>query len=230
MKVEALVFDMDGLLLDSERVVQRSWNYAGEKLGYRRIGEHIYHTLGFNVVRREAYFKSVYGEDFPMDKFNELTREKYYGICDKEGIGVKEGARELLIYAKEHGYKVGLATSSREIHAKASLEKVGLWKYFDGGVFGDSVKHAKPDPEIYLKACEAICTEPVHSIALEDAPAGIRSASAVQDPGSSPESYPQPKPSGFLPDEEVRGLCRYVYPTLLDVIKMLDRENAEAGR
>ena len=52
MKVEALVFDMDGLLLDSERVVQRSWNYAGEKLGYGRIGEHIYHTLGFNVVRR----------------------------------------------------------------------------------------------------------------------------------------------------------------------------------
>lgn len=114
MKVEALVFDMDGLLLDSERVVQKSWNYAGEKLGYGRIGEHIYHTLGFNVVRREAYFKSVYGEDFPMDKFNELTREKYYGICDKEGIGVKEGARELLIYAKEHGYKVGLATSSRD--------------------------------------------------------------------------------------------------------------------
>ena len=90
MKVEALVFDMDGLLLDSERVVQRSWNYAGEKLGYGRIGEHIYHTLGFNVVRREQYFKSVYGEDLPMDKFNELTREKYYGICDKEGIGVKE--------------------------------------------------------------------------------------------------------------------------------------------
>lgn len=77
----------------------------------------------------------------------------------KKGIGVKEGARELLIYAKEHGYKVGLATSSREIHAKASLEKVGLWKYFDGGVFGDSVKHAKPDPEIYLKACEAIGTD-----------------------------------------------------------------------
>ena len=223
MKVEALVFDMDGLLLDSERVVQRSWNYAGEKLGYGRIGEHIYHTLGFNVVRREAYFKSVYGEDFPMDKFNELTREKYYGICDKEGIGVKEGARELLIYAKEHGYKVGLATSSREIHAKASLEKVGLWKYFDGGVFGDSVKHAKPDPEIYLKACEAIGTEPVHSIALEDAPAGIRSA-------SSAGMIPVMIPDLAQPDEEVRGLCRYVYPTLLDVIKMLDRENAEAGR
>ena len=87
MKVEALVFDMDGLLLDSERVVQRSWNYAGEKLGYGRIGEHIYHTLGFNVVRREAYLKVYMAKIFPMDKFNELTREKYYGICDKEGIG-----------------------------------------------------------------------------------------------------------------------------------------------
>ena len=143
-----------------------------------------------------------------MDKFNELTREKYYGICDKEGIGVKEGARELLIYAKEHGYKVGLATSSREIHAKASLEKVGLWKYFDGGVFGDSVKHAKPDPEIYLKACEAIGIEPVHSIALEDAPAGIRSASAA---GMIPVMIPDLA----QPDEEVKGLCRYVYPLSL---------------
>ena len=209
MKVEALVFDMDGLLLDSERVVQRSWNYAGEKLRYGRIGEHIYHTLGFNVVRREAYFKSVYGEDFPMDKFNELTREKYYGICDKEGIGVKEGARELLIYAKEHGYKVGLATSSREIHAKASLEKVGLWKYFDGGVFGDSVKHAKPDPEIYLKACE-----PVHSIALEDAPAGIRSASAA---GMIPVMIPDLLP----PTPEIESLTAKIFPSMTEFQQFL---------
>lgn len=208
--------------IDSERVVQRSWNYAGEKLGYGRIGEHIYHTLGFNVVRREAYFKSVYGEDFPMDKFNELTREKYYGICDKEGIGVKEGARELLIYAKEHGYKVGLATSSREIHAKASLEKVGLRKYFEGGVFGDR-ETCKAGSGNLHQSVRAIGTEPVHSIALEDAPAGIRSASAT---GMIPVMIPDLA----QPDEEVRGLCRYVYPTLLDVIKMLDRENAEAGR
>ena len=80
MKVEALVFDMDGLLLDSERVVQKSWNYAGEKLGYGRIGEHIYHTLGFNVVRREAYFKSVYGEDFPMDKFNKREQGNFLSM------------------------------------------------------------------------------------------------------------------------------------------------------
>ena len=68
-----------------------------------------------------------------------------------------------------------------------------------------------------------IGTEPVHSIALEDAPAGIRSASAA---GMIPVMIPDLA----QPDEEVRGLCRYVYPTLLDVIKMLDRENAEAGR
>lgn len=214
MEIEALVFDMDGLLLDSERVVQRSWNYAGEKLGYGQIGEHIYHTLGFNVVRREQYFKSVYGEDFPMDEFNHLTREKYYAICEEEGIGVKEGAGELLAYAKQKGYKIGLATSSREVHARASLEKVGLWKYFDGGVFGDSVTHAKPDPEIYLKACEQIGVDPKKSIALEDAPAGIRSAAAA---GMIPVMIPDLA----QPDEEIKSLCHSICSTLLDVIEML---------
>ena len=91
----------------------------------------------------------------------------------------------------------------------------GFWR------FGETCKAESGN--LPLKACEAIGIEPVHSIALEDAPAGIRSASAA---GMIPVMIPDL----VQPDEEVRGLCRYVYPTLLDVIKMLDRENAEAGR
>ncbi len=84
-KIRALVFDMDGLLFDSERVVQKSWYIAGERLGYPGIGDHIYHTLGFNVVRRSEYFRSVFGEEFPGEQFNQMTREIFHRLKEEKG-------------------------------------------------------------------------------------------------------------------------------------------------
>lgn len=217
-RIEALVFDMDGLIFDSERVVQRSWNHAGEVLGYGKIGEHIYHTLGFNVVRRETYFKSVFGNDFPMEEFNQITRKKFYDIVEQEGLPVKEGVRELLEYAVKHQMKVALATSSRREYSTKILTDAGLIDYFDGCVFGDMVKHAKPDPEIYLKACESIHMNPEVCMALEDAPAGIRSSSAA---GMLPVMIPDL----VEPDEEIQKLYYRRFDSLLEVISLLENEN-----
>ncbi|MDD2978520.1 MAG: HAD family phosphatase [Hespellia sp.] len=213
--IEAMVFDMDGLLFDTERIVQRSWNRAGEVLGYGPMGEQIYHTLGFNVVRREQYFKKLYGQDFPMEKFSPLTRKFFYEIADAEGISMKPGVRELLIYAKAHGIKTALATSSREAHARSLLEEQGIWKYFDGAVYGDMVEHAKPNPEIYQKACAMIGVNPSKSIALEDAPAGIRAAHAA---GMLPVMIPDL----VQPDSEIRTLCWKQFGSLMDVLGILE--------
>lgn len=177
--LQGLVFDMDGLLLDSEKVVRRAWDYAGKKLGYRNFGDHIYNTVGFNLKRRTEYFRACLGEDFPIDIFTGLTRERYYQIAQSEGIEVKPGAEELLVWAREKGLHLGLATSSRQIHAQESLRKAGLYDYFDGAVFGDSVKEGKPHPEIYWKACGAIGVCPSCAVALEDAPSGVLSAAAA---------------------------------------------------
>lgn len=215
-KIEAIVFDMDGLIFDSERLVQRTWNYAGEQLGYGRIGEHIYHTLGFNVNRRREYFESVFGKDFPMDSFNELTRRRFYEIVDAEGIAMKAGVKELLEYAKEKGLALGVATSSRREYSVRLLEDAGIMKYFDGCVFGDMVTHAKPDPEIYLKACEAVGAKPSRSMALEDAPAGIRASHAA---GMIPVMIPDL----VEPDEEIAGLYYQRVDSLLDVIELLEK-------
>lgn len=212
--VEAVVFDMDGLIFDSERVVQRSWNDAGEILGYGRIGEHIYNTLGFNVKRREQYFKSVYGADFKMEEFNQITRERFHEIVGQEGLGVKPGVRELLEYLKSRGIKTAVATSSRKEYSTRILTEAGLMRYFDGAVFGDMVENAKPDPEIYLKACDAIGAKPENSVALEDAPAGIRAAHAA---GMTPLMIPDL----VEPDEEIKKLYFRKFNSLLEVLEFL---------
>lgn len=220
-KIQALVFDMDGLLFDSERIVQRSWQLAGKKLGYPHMGEHIYHTLGMNLNGRNAYFRKTEGEDFPCEAFASEARRQFFRIVSEEGLPVKAGARELLDYASEKGYRIGIATSSRREYARNNLDGAGILSYFDAGVFGDMVERAKPDPEIYLRACAALEMDPGHCMALEDAPAGIRSAyGAGLLPVAVPDLVRMP--------EELHPMIYRICDTLLDVIPIL--EGLEDGR
>lgn len=177
--IKALLFDMDGLLLDSERVVQESWNVAGEALGYGKVGEHIYNTLGMNASGRKEYFNNVFGTGFPYEEFQKLSRKAFFNVADQEGIPLKPGAKELIFYAKQMGYKVGLVTSSRKEYAMDVLKKAGIFSCFDGCIFGDMVSKSKPDPEIYEKGCKMLGEEPEWCIAFEDAPAGVIAASAA---------------------------------------------------
>lgn len=174
--IKGVVFDMDGLLLDTEKIVQRTWSDVGAKFGYPDMGEQIYHTLGFNRERRKAYFESVYGSEWPDAEVVAACGVRFTEIVQTEGIPVKKGAKELLQFLKDRGIKIGLATSTSEVHAREELEGTGLWDYFDGRIFGDMITKSKPAPEIYQKACKAIGVDPCEAIALEDAPSGIRSA------------------------------------------------------
>lgn len=215
-KIKALIFDMDGLLFDSEKVVQKSWYLAGEKIGYPDVGNHIYHTLGFNVVKRSEYFRETFGEDFPVEAFNQATRKIFYQIKEKDGVPKKPGVTELLEYAREREYKLAVATSSRKEYAEELLKSEGIYDYFDGFVFGDMVTHAKPDPEIYLKACELVSAEPQKAVALEDSPNGIRSAYAAG-------MYPIMVPDLVQPNEEIQRLYYEKCNSLLEVPKILEK-------
>lgn len=212
--IYGLVFDMDGLIFNSERVVQRSWEWVGKELGYEHFGEHIYNTIGFNVKRREEYFRKNVCPDFPMDKFSVMTRERYHQIVEEEGLAKKTGVEELLKYAADEGYRIALATSSRRAHASELMEEHGLLKYFDGAVYGDMVTSGKPSPEIYMKACLEIGVSPANALALEDAPAGIRSAVAA---GMRAIMIPDL----VEPDEKILKMVWHRYDTLLDVLQLL---------
>lgn len=208
--LQAVIFDMDGLIFDSERIVQRSWSAASKELGLPDVGSHIYHTIGFNLKRRTKYFYQVFGQDFPMDQFNLLTRKKFQEIYESEGVDKKPGVEELLRYLKEQGIKTAVATSSHRGYSQELLGNAGLVKYFDGFMYGDMVENAKPDPEIYLKACAAIHVSPEYSLALEDSPAGIEAAYAA---GMIPVMIPDL----VTPTDEVRNLCHRIETSLYDV-------------
>lgn len=176
MDIKAVVFDLDGLMIDSERLVQKTWNIAGDAIGYGKLGEHIYHTLGFSVQKRKAYFQNVYGEDFPFDEFRAKTREAWNEAISKQHVPAKKGLYHLLDVLKQHHIKIGVATSSSKEYALGELKDKQIDTYFDAFVFGDMVKEAKPSPEIYLRSCELLQVKPSQALALEDSKHGIRAA------------------------------------------------------
>ncbi len=214
--IEAIVFDMDGLLFDSEQIVQRSWEEAGNQLGLEHMGETIYHTLGMNLAGRNHYFRNTIAKDFPCEEFAKQARIWFYKIVNEEGLPMKNGARELLEYGKANGYRMAIATSSRREYALKNLKAAKIYDFFDAGVFGDMVQHAKPDPEIYLKACDSIGAAPANCIALEDAPAGIRAAYAA---GMKPIMIPDL----VAPTPEIEALLYETCDTLLGVIGILEK-------
>ncbi len=174
--IKAVVFDMDGLMFDSERIVQKSWDIAGEQMGYGKLGGHIVNTLGFNRERREQYFKEACGADFPFERFQELYRKAFYEYVEHDGLPAKKGLHQLLQLLRRKQIPMAVATSSSREHAVGNLKKEGIEDYFAAVITGNMVSEAKPSPEIYEKACRALGVDPGEALALEDSYNGIRSA------------------------------------------------------
>ena len=174
--LQAVVFDMDGLMFDSERYIQTAWNQAGTMLGYGTLGDHIEKTLGFNGTKRREFFLDLCGQDFPYDEFLELYRSLYFDRVRKEGIPAKEGLHETLEVLKKLGIRMGVATSSSRENTLKNLEREQISGYFQTVITGDMIQHGKPEPDIYLEACRQLKAEPRYAIALEDAINGIKAA------------------------------------------------------
>ena len=179
IKIKGVVFDMDGLMFDSERIVQLSWDQAGELMGLGRLGHNIYHTLGFNREKRKEYFKEKYGEAFPFEKVQELYRQCFQEYVKENGLPVKEGLHEILDFLWREGIPMAVATSSGQEHAEVNLKREGIFQYFQAVISGNMVSKGKPWPEIYEKACRALNLLPEQVLALEDSYSGLRAAHAA---------------------------------------------------
>lgn len=191
-KISGAVFDMDGLLLDTERVVNKAWDQAAELVGFDDVEHAKISCLGCNETSTRAFFLRNYGENFDYQTFRELTRKLAHEVLDVE-VPVKEGAAEILAFLKSQGVKLAVASSTREVTVRDQLDRAGLLQYFDALITGDMVTNGKPHPEIFLKAADALGLPPQECIAFEDSKNGIRSAYRA---GMYPIQIPDLVPAG----------------------------------
>ncbi|CDM69706.1 putative hydrolase [Clostridium bornimense] len=176
MNVELVIFDMDGLMFDTERVAKRAWKAAGDKFGYKLEGELFDSFLGRNIVSVKNIIVDTYGESCPIDDIIKEVKYIENKIVDDEGLVVKDGLYDLLNYLKKLNIKIAVATSSRRERAKKLLTLAKIENEFDYIICGDEVTKSKPDPEIFLKVAEKLNCSPENCIVMEDSRQGIQAA------------------------------------------------------
>lgn len=217
MQYKAVVFDMDGVIFDSEAIIIENWKVLGEKYNIPHVEETLYKCLGVNAVETKEIFLREYGQDFPYDAICIEGSKMFHELADGGLLPMKPGVVELLTYLRDTGYKIGLASSTREAVVKQELRDAGILPFFHEVVCGDMVKKSKPDPQIYELACERLGVATKEAIAIEDSFNGIRSAFAA---GMAPVMVPDL----VHPDEEMKGKAVAILDSLLAVKQWLEEQ------
>ena len=210
---KAAIFDMDGLILDSERTVLKCWEIIGEKYGFADIVTYGISVIGKNKKATVEEFERVYGE--PGDRYERELREIYNGLAEQGKVPLKPHTIELLSAMKNAGMKIAIASSSTREEVTSQMATLGALPYFDTCVCGDQVTKSKPDPEIFLLACDALGVKPEEGVGLEDSFNGVRACKASG-------LYTVMVPDIIQPDDEMKGLADIILPSLKDVQDFLN--------
>lgn len=174
--MKTVIFDMDGLMFDTESIFIKAWDYAGEKTGIGKAGYMVMKTLGMSIAMSRGIWVSEFGEKYNEQELRKHTKDFLTEYYETNKVPVKKGLYVLLEYLKDKSYKLAVASSSPRWEVENHLKDAGVLEYFDVLVSGDMVNKSKPEPEIYLKACELLEEEPEKCFALEDSKNGLLSA------------------------------------------------------
>jgi len=211
--VEAVIFDMDGLLLDSERLYRKAILESAAHMGFE-FPDDFYATLvGIPGKECEILIQNWFGAEFPMAAFRQRCRSRL-DLLFEPGIPLKAGASELLAHLDQRGLLKAVATSTGRRTAESHLQRAGVLHRFDALITRDETDHSKPHPDPYLKAAAKLGIAPNRCLTLEDSYNGVRSAHAA---GTM---------TVMVPDllsctDELRGLCVAVVKDLHEVRDIL---------
>ena len=211
-----VIFDMDGVLLDSERVYREGWLHAARlfSLSEEKMREAVILATGVTDEAERAVMTEAFGHvpGYDPDLAYRACRSYFYGVVDRGEMPVKEGAGELLAALKEKGIPTGLASSSPMPLLEKEMKSAGLYDFFDAIISGDMVKKSKPDPEIFLRCARALGGgKDPDTYVIEDSYNGIRAAAAAGMKGIMvPDQLP--------PTGEMEKLSLRIDPSLKAVL------------
>ena len=213
--IQAVIFDMDGLMFDTEKLLTRFWREAAKEFGFDMTMEHVLSIRSCAAPIAAPRLQGIFGSQFDYQKVRHRRIELMNAFIEENGIEIKKGLVELLDYLKANGYKIAVATATDKARAYMYMEKAGVDGYFDHFVCNAMVEHGKPAPDIYIRACEVLGLPSKECIALEDSPNGIRSA---YDAGCLPVMVPDLS----QPDEETAKLLYAKIDSLDLLIPLLE--------
>ncbi len=204
---KAVIFDMDGVIFDSERAVYNGWVELSRKYGFADLDEVYIKTIGLNYEATRELYLAHYGADFPYDRYRQEHRVEYRRRYGGGRLPLKPGIRELLDWLKGDGYATAVASSTRSGTVTEQIGDAGLGPLFDAVIGGEMVKESKPAPDIFLAAAARLGAAAEDTYVIEDSYNGIRAAHAG---GFIPIMVPDMLP----PDDEMREKARYIFPDL----------------
>ncbi len=216
--IKAVIFDMDGLMFDSERLTYQC-NVEILKEKNLTMSEDFYKTLlGKTIIMATQLMHEEYGEDFPVKEHIQKVHQLLHKKMHEDGVPKKEGLVELLKYLKENDYLTIVATSSDRHRVDDILNVADVAQYYHDSICGNEVTKGKPDPEIFLKACQKLGVEPHEALVLEDSEAGIQAAYNASIPVIC-------IPDMKYPEEKIENLTERIFQSLYEVIDYLEEKN-----
>lgn len=213
--IRGVLFDMDGLMFDTERLAVDGWMEAARQLEIPLSREQTMSLRGLLPEVSRKRFAEWFKDADVYDKGRDIRKAYVEEQIEKYGIPVKKGLYELLEYLRDHGYHIAVATSTSRESAKHHWERAGVEQYFEASVCGSEVKAGKPAPDVFLTAAARIGCEPGECLVLEDSPNGVRAGRAAGCVVAMVPDLDQP-------DDECRALCDYVLEDLGKVIPVLE--------
>ena len=209
MDLSAVIFDLDGTLIDSEPVFRVVAKRAALEFDRDFTDELYLALIGLPGPEVETGIFDAFGPDFPMEPFKHRFEYHWHEHVNTDGIAIKPGVLELLQTLDDANVGYAIATSTPHDRARISLGLAGLNERFNHVIGGDQVTNGKPAPDIYLAAAGAIDAPPHRCIAIEDSKVGVRSAAAAK-------MHTIMIPDLKAPDSETRELATDIYPSLFE--------------